>query len=681
MGGMNIGRNLRITSTIFMSFLLVGMVPLIIIGYTGYEASKTSQEKEIFKKLIAISDRQGEEIESFGKEKLRDLKAFSRMPSIIEVMKDFNENFRHGTGSQKYAAVEQKYRILLEEYKKIYGFHDILFMNMNGDIIFSLAREKDLGTNLETGPYRDTGLAYSYSNAKNLEKVSISDLKYYNPSRKPAAFISIPVFSKERNDKTVGVVAIQLTAKEIKSVVNNYAGLGETGETVVGQKAGSNFVFVTGLRHDPDAAFKIEGEMGADAALPMQHALLQESGSGLTVDYRGIEVLAVWKYLPLWQWGMVVKIDASEAFEPVRDYQHFMWVIVLTTLFGNIVIAFLVARIISKPILELADMTEKIADGNLEIRAEERGTNEIGALAMSINIMTDNLVTAIRHRDNEIDERQKFQEDADRNAERLRLINAELEGKIEKLNKSRKAMVFMVADVNRISRHLEAVNTELESFSYSVSHDLRSPLRALDGFSRALQEDYSDKIDAEGKDYLNRICSASQRMGLLIDDLLGLSRITRRKMEVVTNVDLSQIAKACLEELKESEPERQNELKIDEQLIVSGDSHLLRIMLQNLLNNAWKFTAKKPLTKITFGTIDIKGEKVCFIRDNGAGFDMEYADKLFGAFQRLHPSKEFDGIGIGLATVKRIINRHGGSIWVEAKVDEGATFFFTLRQS
>ena len=529
MGGMDIGRNLRITSTIFILFLLVGLIPLIIISYTGYEASKTSQEREIFNKLVAVSERQGEEIESFGQEKLRDLRAFSKMPSVIEVIKGFNKSFSYGIGSPEYAAVEQQYRSLLEEYKKIYNFHDILFINMKGDITFSLAKEKDLGTNLETGPYRETGLAHIYYNAKNLEKTSISNLEYYNPSKKPAAFVAIPTFSNERTDKAIGVVAIQLTVKELNSVVNNYAGLGETGETVVGQKTGSKFIFVTGLRHDPDAAFKIEGEMGEEKALPMQHALLQESGSGLSVDYRGKEVLAVWKYLPLWRWGMVVKIDESEAFRPVRNYQYFMWAIVLITLVGIIVIAFLVARFISKPILELAGMTEKIADGDLEARAEERGKNEIGTLAMSFNKMADNLVTAIRYRDIEIDERQKTQEDADRNAEHLRTINVELEGKIEKLNNSRKAMVFMVADVNRISRNLEAVNKELESFSYSVSHDLRSPLRALDGFSRALLEDYSDKVDAEGKDYLDRICAASQRMGQLIDDLLGLSRITRRK--------------------------------------------------------------------------------------------------------------------------------------------------------
>ena len=213
MGGMDIARNLRITSTIFILFLLVGLIPLIIIGYTGYEASKTSQEWEIFNKLVAVSERQGEEIESFGREKLRDLRAFSKMPSIIEVIKGFNKSFSYGTGSPVYAAVEQQYRSLLEEYKKIYDFHDILFINMKGDITFSLAKEKDLGTNLETGPYRETGLAHIYYNARNLEKTSISNLEYYNPSKRPAAFIAIRAYSNERTDKAIGVVAIQLTAQ------------------------------------------------------------------------------------------------------------------------------------------------------------------------------------------------------------------------------------------------------------------------------------------------------------------------------------------------------------------------------------------------------------------------------------------------------------------------------------
>ncbi|MFX1465336.1 MAG: PAS domain S-box protein [Promethearchaeota archaeon] len=232
-------------------------------------------------------------------------------------------------------------------------------------------------------------------------------------------------------------------------------------------------------------------------------------------------------------------------------------------------------------------------------------------------------------------------------------------------------------DLQRRAVELESLNKELEAFSYSVSHDLRAPLRSISGFSQALLEDYLEKIDADGQDYLQRVRAASIRMGELIDALLGLSRITRSEIRCeITN--LSEIVKEFIEELQESEPERQVEISITPKLVADCDPRLLRAVLQNLISNAWKFTGKKPIAKIVFSAIERDGETAYYVRDNGAGFDKAYADKLFGAFQRLHSSEDFKGIGIGLATVKRIIHRHGGSVWAEGEVDKGATFYFTL---
>ncbi len=227
--------------------------------------------------------------------------------------------------------------------------------------------------------------------------------------------------------------------------------------------------------------------------------------------------------------------------------------------------------------------------------------------------------------------------------------------------------------------HLAAVNKELEAFSYSVSHDLRSPLRAIDGFSLALLEDYSDVIDGMGRNYLSRVRAATQRMGQLIDDLLQLSKITRADLEF-EQVNLSEIINEIIAELRETEPTRQVETAIHPHVTVTADEHLLRVMMQNLISNAWKFTQKQAVSKIEFHVTDDEDSTVYFLRDNGAGFDMAYADRLFGAFQRLHSHNEFEGTGIGLATVKRIIHRHGGDIWAESAVDNGATFYFTLAQ-
>jgi signal transduction histidine kinase len=230
----------------------------------------------------------------------------------------------------------------------------------------------------------------------------------------------------------------------------------------------------------------------------------------------------------------------------------------------------------------------------------------------------------------------------------------------------------------RASSDLEEANRELESFSYSVSHDLRAPLRSIEGFSQILLEDYGDKLDEEGEDYLGRVRAASRRMALLIDDLLDPSRVSRRPLRREL-VDLSAQTREIAAELGKSQPEREAEFVIADGLTANGDTRLLRLALENLRGNAWKFTSREEKARIEFGSTTLEGrERVYFVRDNGVGFDEAYAGKLFGAFQRLHGSEEFEGTGIRLATVQRIVRRHGGRVWAEGEVGEGATFFFTL---
>ena len=247
--------------------------------------------------------------------------------------------------------------------------------------------------------------------------------------------------------------------------------------------------------------------------------------------------------------------------------------------------------------------------------------------------------------------------------EQVRILNASLESRVAER-----------------TRELSNANKELESFSYSVSHDLRAPLRTIDGFSLALLEDCGSKLDEVCAGHLQRIRTAAQRMGALIDDLLNLSRVTRASLNL-QNFDLSAIAADVAKELQVSQPERQVAWKIQPALLAAGDSQLLRVAIENLLNNAWKFTSKRSDSLIEFGAAQKNGETAFFVKDNGAGFDPAYADRLFGAFQRLHGAAEFPGTGVGLATVQRVIHRHGGRIWAESSLDHGATFFFTLPQS
>jgi len=323
----------------------------------------------------------------------------------------------------------------------------------------------------------------------------------------------------------------------------------------------------------------------------------------------------------------------------------------LATLLPFVILSFMIVLVIGKRSIadrveKLQDAAHQIADGDLEVRVAPfvRG-GEFGELALSFDHM------AARLGENLADIRLAQYH--------IKSLNADLEQKVA-----------------RRTAQLEASVKELEAFSYTVSHDLRAPLRHINGFSAILNEELGSDISPQCRDYLQRICAASSKMGVLIDELLEFSRINREEMKH-EHVDLSKIASEIIVMLKETDPERAVEVIIASDLTVEGDATLLRIVLQNLLGNAWKYTGKNAAARIELERTDIQGEEVFCIKDNGAGFDMQYKDKLFAVFQRLHGS-EYEGTGIGLATVERIIQRHNGRIWAESIVGSGAIFYFTL---
>ncbi|MFZ5775561.1 MAG: sensor histidine kinase [Thermodesulfobacteriota bacterium] len=281
------------------------------------------------------------------------------------------------------------------------------------------------------------------------------------------------------------------------------------------------------------------------------------------------------------------------------------------------------------------------------------GLGALGGLMFFNGRLREMVTQRTRELEQEVVERRRAEDE-------VRRINEELEERVEER-----------------TAQIAAANQELDAFAYSVSHDLRAPLRGIDGFSLALEEDYGDKLDDAARDYIRRIRAGCLRMGDLIDDMLQLSRLSRGEIHE-QDVDLSAMAGEIVDELRKGAPERRVEVEIVPGLVVRGDAVLLRAVMENLLGNAWKFTGKTEPARITVGEERKGGKRAIVVRDNGAGFDMAYANKLFVAFQRLHSPQEFDGTGIGLATVQRIIHRHGGEIWAEGEVGKGAAFFFTL---
>ena len=328
--------------------------------------------------------------------------------------------------------------------------------------------------------------------------------------------------------------------------------------------------------------------------------------------------------------------------------------VMAVSLLAAYVLAALLQGWISQPILALAETAGAVSTRqDYSVRAPKLGEDELGTLTDAFNQMLGRI------------------EDQDRE---LRRHATDLEQRVEKrtheLQERNEAL-------RRNAAELLAANQELDAFAYSVSHDLRAPLRSIDGFSQVLLEDYAEQLDDAGRDSLRRVRAASQRMGTLIDDLLKLARVTRVEMRTEL-VDLSGMARDIAADLQRTDAARQVEFVIAPGLKARADPPLLRVALENLLRNSWKYTAKQPRPRVEFGSIEANGGQAFLVRDNGAGFDMKYMDKLFGVFQRLHSAAEFEGTGVGLATVRRIITRHGGRIWAEGAVDQGATFYFTL---
>jgi signal transduction histidine kinase len=345
--------------------------------------------------------------------------------------------------------------------------------------------------------------------------------------------------------------------------------------------------------------------------------------------------------------------DLQDVTERVRDYTLMVAVVAL----GAVVLSGLAsARIqttISGPLLRLADLARTVSrDKDYSVRAAAEG-GEVGELVDTFNAM----LGEIQRRDAELNESRR---DLERRVE-------------ERTADLQRARVLL----EQRAQELETANRELESFSYSVSHDLRAPLRAIDGFSLALLEDYGASLDDQAQRHLDRVRKATQTMGLLIDDLLKLARVARAEIRR-DQVDLAVLGAEVVASLREAQPGREVEFVAAGKLRGQGDPRLLKVVLENLLGNAWKFTSKQPRARIELGATSNGNGRAFYVKDDGAGFDMAFAEKLFGAFQRLHSVNEFPGTGIGLATCARIVHRHGGRIWAESEPGKGAAFFFTL---
>ncbi len=383
---------ITIANKLLLWFFLAAVLPLLIVGAISYHNYTTILKKEVENNLLTLAENKALQIETYVTERKKDLISLTQTPTIIKALEKFNTICKNqGIDSPEYATADKEFRTFLTHFKETSEFYDLFLISPSGDVVFTVIREDDFGTNLKTGPYKGSELAKVFYRTKTLLETEISNFKYYAASGEGAAFLAMPVFNRE---SLLGVVAIQMSSHEIYKLVQNNTGLKNTGETLLASTFDDHTLLLTSQRRDSEESIVRKLSLESDIPLPLADAVQGKKGLGVYVDYRGTKVLAAWRYLPQLKWGMVVKIDTKEAFSSI--YQLTWWFSVLggVTLPGVIFIALLVSRSISRPITKLTRTTELMADGDLTVRAEIEKRDEIGNLANSFNDMIGKLVEA-----------------------------------------------------------------------------------------------------------------------------------------------------------------------------------------------------------------------------------------------------------------------------------------------
>jgi two-component system, NtrC family, sensor kinase len=622
-------KNLRITAKFILYFLLISLVPLSISIYITYARSLKALKAEVANSLSVVADNKANQIEAFLVRQKKEAGTLSYTSEITSAIEKLSASLRAGgKDSPEYAALSEELKPILKYYQKLFDYEDIMLVNPDGEIMLSSEGRRESKSLYEVALAKQSQLAGVFVRSKESQETEVSDFQYEPGAKKASLFFSTWV---TQGANPLGAVIAQMNNLLLYEFTQDYTGLGDTGETIIVTKIGDEAVCITPSRFDSGAGFQRAIMLGSGDGLYIQKALQPEKGAGVFTDFRGRQVFAVTRYLPDFRLGIAVKMDTAEVFASARRLKNTLLSMSIVIQAVVALIALAIARSVSRPIKSLTGVAKTISAGELSVRAVTETTDEIGELAASFNQMTDSLVES-------------------------------------------------KARVEEQKRLLEEANKELDSFVYTVSHDLRAPLRGIEGFTRFLEHDYADKLDTQGKDYLARIKGGASRMQKLIDDLLTLSRISRIK-NPYEDVDVKALVSSVLSRIEFDIKTHNVELKISDSFpVVRCDRIKMEEVFLNLINNAVKFsstnTAANP--RVEVGYADKGDAHEFYVRDNGIGIDKKHHQEVFGIFKRLHKQDEYEGTGAGLSIVKRIIDDHKGSIWIDSVPGQGATFYFTL---
>ena len=599
-------------------FLALTLIPLFICIVLTFFYTREMIKQDFFDKLTAIRDLKVVKLDYWLDERLGDIKAISENMTIRELAMILDKE----SNSSEYLEKRKNAKMLISRYLKYYdAYREIFLINPRTGVI-------EISTNPEYEGIDKSNDDY-FKIPLQTGEIFIKDIYYSNTNGDNEMSFSVPVFSIPGGPRqVVGILVLRIDLNySLYPLLMNRVGLGETGETLIVNK---DVIALNELRWYKDAPLK--RKITAESAL---RASQGQTGITITKDYLRNDILAAYTYIPRTKWGFVSKQNISELNMEIYNLLKYLIVIFLISALIILLIILLIVRKISKPIVVMNSAAQKIKRGDYSTKLHVKSGDELASLANSFNEMTTSIESNITN--------QKKQ-------------TLELEIQREQLKDT---------------------NKELESFSYSVSHDLRAPLRAINGFTKILIEEYASKFDEEGLRIGSVIQENASKMGNLIDDLLGFSRLGRASL-VYSSIDMKNMANSVYYEITTEEEREKIEITITDLPRVKADTNMMRQVWINLISNAVKFSSNRKQPVISISCKKEKNQFTYCIKDNGTGFNMKYKDNLFAVFKRLHSEKEFKGTGVGLALALRIISRHNGKIWAVSSVDKGAEFYFML---
>ncbi|MDO8663176.1 MAG: ATP-binding protein [Candidatus Omnitrophota bacterium] len=611
-------------------FLAVALAPLLLISFLTFNNYKDSLKDTRISYLQNLTAFKADKIETYFarlKEEIEIAQAFYNIKKNLPILIQFVRE----PDNPEFIAAKKILDEQLQRMQSILGLFDIMLVNPDGRIVYSSNPKhypKDL-LHLLHDPQQK-----AFTEGRN--KVYFSDLFRNNgEGNRLGMLITAPVF--DLDNAFIGEVVFEIDMESISDLMQDVSGLGNTGETLVGKKIGSEILFLNPLRHDPDAALKRRVAIGDKIGFGIQEASQGKSGTGQFIDYRGKQVIGAFRYIPSLDWGLVAKMDTDEAFVDITNLKRLVIISLIIIFVFSAIMAFSVAQSISGPIKKLTKGAEEVGRGNLDYKVGTDLKDEIGQLSRSFDKMTQDLkkVTTSRDKlDREVVERKKAEES------------------------------------------LKRSNENLEQFAYVASHDLQEPLRMMASYSELLERRYKHKLDKDADEFISYIVDGAKRLQGLINDLLAYSRIGRID-KPANEFDCNLVLNRVLAGMAKTIEENKAIITHDNLPQLVGNENSFVHLFQNLIGNAIKFHAEEtPYIHISAKKQD--SEWVFSVKDNGIGIEPQYKERIFLIFQRLHARDKYSGTGIGLSICKKIIETQGGRIWVESETDKGSTFYFTV---